>query len=200
MAAIGGKTVAGAADSVAADSVAADSGAVAEGSARVCVGQFAGAHGVRGLVRLRSFTQSPQDIVAYGPMSDLEGRRQFAVSLVGRGTRGFLLAQVAGVTDRDQAILLAGVRLYVARALLPPLEEEDVFYHADLVGCVAHRPDGAVLGVIRAVFEVGGGDVLEIAGPHAGDVLVPFTRQMVPHIDLAARRVTVDPPILVEAG
>ena len=165
---------------------------------RICVGAIAGAHGVRGLIRLKSFTERPEDIITYGPLTDASGKRCFEVSITGRA-RDALLARIAGVADRDQAAALRGTRLYVARAALPePAEEE--FYHADLIGLRAEAPDGAAIGRVSAVHTFGGNDVLEIS-PEAGEsLLVPFTRQAVPAVDLAAGRVVVDLPPESEAG
>ncbi len=164
---------------------------------RICVGAIVGAHGVRGLVRLKSFTERPEDIIAYGPLTDASGKRCFQVSLTGRA-RDALLARIAGVADRDQAAALRGTRLYVLRAALPdPAEEE--FYHADLVGLRAEAPDGTALGRVIAVHTFGGNDVLEIA-PAAGEsLMVPFTCQSVPAVDLAVGRVVVDLPPESEA-
>ncbi len=165
---------------------------------RICVGAILGAHGVRGLVRLKSFTVRPEDIIAYGPLTDARGERCFEVSLTGRA-QDVLLARIAGVTDRERAAALRGTRLYVARAALPA-PEADEFYHADLIGLRAETSDGAVLGRVSAVHTFGGGDVLEIV-PEAGEsILVPFTRQAVPAVDLAAGRLVVDLPAEIEAA
>ena len=118
----------------------------------MCVGAFAGAHGVRGQVRLRSFTEQPEDAGAYGPLEDETGRRHFEIELVGRA-KGALLVRVAGVGDRDRAQALAGTRLYVARAALPEIEEEETYYHADLIGLRAEDGEGRVLGRISAVHD-----------------------------------------------
>lgn len=164
---------------------------------RICVGVIVGAHGVRGLVRLKSFTERPEDITAYGPLTDASGKRCFEVRITGRA-RDALLARIAGVSDRDQAAALSRTRLYVTRAALPE-PEADEFYHADLIGLRAEAADGAVLGRVSAVHTFGGNDVLEIA-PEAGEtILVPFTRQAVPTVDLAAGRVVVDLPPESEA-
>lgn len=165
---------------------------------RICVGAIAGAHGVRGLVRLKSFTERPEDLTAYGPLTDASGQRCFEVSLSGRA-RDALLARIAGVTDRDQAAALRGMRLYVARAALPE-PKADEFYHADLIGLRAEATDGTVLGRVSAVHTFGGNDVLEIA-PAAGEtILIPFTRQAVPAIEPAAGRIVVDLPAESEAA
>ena len=164
---------------------------------RVCLGAIAGAHGVKGLVKVKSFTAVPEDIVAYGPLSDERGRQTFALELAGR-SGGLLLAQVEGVRDRNQAGALKGTRLYVARSALPEPEEEE-YYHADLIGLVARDRSGDTLGRVKAVHGYGAGDILEIEG--AGrPLLLPFTKAVVPEIDIASGHLIVCPPEEVEAG
>lgn len=170
---------------------------MAEADERICVGAIAGAHGVRGLVRLKSFTQRPEDIITYGPLTDASGQRCFEISLNGRA-RDALLARIAGVSDRDQAEALRGTQLFVTRAALPA-PPADEFYHADLIGLRAEATDGSVLGRVSAVHTFGGGDVLEIAPETGETILVPFTRQAVPAIEPAAGRLVVELPMETEA-
>lgn len=162
----------------------------------VCVGEIAAPHGVRGLVRVRSFTLEPDALTAYGPPTDADGRRRFDLTLLSPH-RGQWLARIEGVEDRDAAAALRGTRLYVDREALPP-PEEDEFYHADLIGLRAEKPDGTPLGMVRAVHDFGAGDVLEIVPPPgsggAGTLTVPFTERVVPTIDLTGGRVVVEPP------
>lgn len=159
---------------------------------RVCLGVVAGAHGVRGAVRLKSFAQDPRDIARYGPLEDESGATRFTVRLVGAG-KGVLLARLSGIADRDRAEALRGVRLYLPRAALPP-PPDDEYYHADLIGLAALLGNGERLGEVRAVHDFGAGDTLEIARPHGPPVLVPFTRAAVPVIDVEAGHVVIDPP------
>src|SRR5437764_5153499 len=112
---------------------AAQNAAVAPAAKRVCVGVIAGAHGVRGAVRIKSFTAEPKGIVQYGPVEDESGRRKFELRFVGTA-KGVVLADMSGVADRDQAEALRGMRLYLPREALPPPEEEEEYYHADLIG------------------------------------------------------------------
>ena len=168
-----------------------------EGAARpgrVCVGAVAGAHGVRGDIRIKSFTQRPEDIAAYGPLEDERGNRIFALTLHGRA-RGQLIGSVEGIQGRKAAEALKGVRLYVDRARLPAPEEEDEFYHADLLGLSAADGAGNPRGRIAAILPVGDTAVLEIdPGGGKETILVPFTREHVPEIDIAAGRIVIDPP------
>lgn len=159
---------------------------------RVCVGVITGPHGVRGALRVKSFTAIPEDIARYGPLADESGSRSFALTLVG-AAKGVLIARIKGIEDRDRAEALRGLRLHLPRAALPPPAAEE-YYHADLVGLAAELPDGRTLGVVRAVHDFGAGDVIEIARPAGPPALVPFTRAAVPLVDLRAGRLVVDPP------
>lgn len=158
----------------------------------VCLGAVAGAHGVKGLVRLKSFTARAEDIAAYGPLRDAGGARRFELALVG-AARGALIARITGVEDRDAAERLKGEKLYVARDRLPPTEAGE-FYHADLVGLAAEREDGTKLGRVIAVHDFGGGPSLAIERAPGDSVMVPFTAAVVPVVDIAGGRVVVAPP------
>ncbi len=160
---------------------------------RVCLGAFAGAHGVRGLVRIKSFTEVPEDVAAYGPLSDEAGDRSFRLTVTGRA-KGAVLAKVEGVADRDAAEALKGVRLYVERAALPPPEEEDTFYHADLIGLRAESPQGEGLGEVIAVQDYGSGPLLEVRDQARKSAFYPFTRAVVPEVDIAGGRLVIDAP------
>jgi len=164
---------------------------------RVCVGVITGAQGVRGAVRLKSFTAEPEDVASYGPLEDERGERRFALRIVG-SAKGVLVAAISGIDDRDRAEALRGLRLYLPRSALPPTEEEE-YYHADLIGLVAVRSDGTAIGTVRAVHDFGAGDTLEIERPEGQPVMVPFTRAVVPVVDLDAGRLVLDaPPGLLE--
>jgi 16S rRNA processing protein RimM len=167
------------------------------GGARVCLGAIAGAHGVRGLVKIKSFTQDPANLTAYGPLTDESGQRRFEIAVSGQA-KGVLLARIEGVEDRDAAQALRGVRLYVARAVLPEPEAEE-FYLADLIGLAVEDPDGRPLGKVATVENYGAGDLLEIARPEDAPLLVPFTKAAVPLVDLEGGRVVVDLPEEIEA-
>lgn len=160
---------------------------------RVCVGAVAGAFGVRGEVRLKSFTSDPHAIAAYGEVETEDGTRRFAVTLTG-AVKGGLTAKLSGVLTKEAADALRGTRLYVDRARLPD-PGEDEYYHADLIGLAVHDTGGALLGHVKAVLNHGAADLLELRlenGPKT--VLMPFTRAIVPTVDLGAGRIVADPP------
>lgn len=159
---------------------------------RICVGAIAGAFGVHGEVRLKSFCAEATDIAAYGPLFDRDGRR-FALTLT-RPVAGGLGARLSGVATKEQADALRGVELFADRSRLPPLPEDE-FYHADLVGLAVRDPGGGAIGRVVAVHNHGAGDMIEIA-PEAGGhaLLLPFTRANVPTIDLARGLMVADLP------
>lgn len=172
----------------------ADAKGNAATEARVCVAAVAAAHGVRGLLRLKPFTEVPEDCIAYGPLSNADGSRVFQFEKLGMH-KGQVLVRLEGVADRTAAEAMRGVRLYVARGVLPETADEDEFYHADLIGLAAVLADGTEIGKVRAVFDFGAGDSLELSHTASGKpLLVPFTRDVVPVIDIAGGKVVVDPP------
>lgn len=160
---------------------------------RICVGVFAGAFGVRGEVRLKSFCADPEAIATYGPLWTEDGKRSFIVGLTQPIATGFA-ARVDGIATKEQADTLKGVRLFADRAALPTLPDDE-FYHADLIGLDVRDTGGASLGRVKAVLNHGAGDLLEIAGPGLAEpVLLPFTLHAVPTVDLAAGIIVADPP------
>src|SRR5260221_9037421 len=161
------------------------------GTPRLCVGIITGAQGVRGAVRIKSFTAVPEAVAAYGPVADEAGQREFALRPVGRA-KGVVIATIAGVADRDAAERLKGVRLYVARDKLPAPGEEE-YYHADLIGLAAVLRGGTPLGRGRAGHEYGAGDSLEGGSEGGVTGMGPFTRAAGPEVDLAAGRLGIEP-------
>ncbi|MFN3643999.1 MAG: ribosome maturation factor RimM [Gemmobacter sp.] len=162
---------------------------------RICVGALAGAFGVRGDVRIKSFCTVPEAIADYGPLWSEDGARSFTLRLTGQAP-GALVGRIAGVTTKEAADALRGLRLYADRDRLPPVDEDE-YYHADLIGLPVFDTGGAPLGSVQAVHNHGASDILEVAGP-AATILLPFTRAAVPTVDLAARRIVADPPEAVE--
>jgi len=133
-------------------------------------------------------------VTAYGPLESEDGTQRFEIEAL-RPARDHFVARLAGVNDRDAAERLTGLKLYVSRERLPPVDDEETYYHADLIGLAAVTPDGAPLGTVTAIHNFGAGDIVEIAPQGGGEtLLVPFTDAAVPEIDLAAGRMVVVPP------
>jgi 16S rRNA processing protein RimM len=151
---------------------------------RILVGEILKAHGLKGEVKLKSFTGDPLAIAAYGPFSASDGKQLTLVSL--RPGPGALLAKFEGVGDRDRAEALRGLKLYVDRDVLPKAEADE-FYHADLIGLCAQDPTGAVIGKVSAIYDFGAGDVIEIVRQNeSAPLLLPFTDDMVPEVNVEA--------------
>lgn len=160
---------------------------------RVCVGAIAGAFGVKGEVRLKSFCADPQAIADYAPLFTEDGTRSFSVKITGAVKGGFS-ARLSGISTREQAEALRGARLFVDRDVLPALPDDE-FYHADLIGLAVVDTGGRQLGRVSAVYDHGAGDLLEVSGPGLkSSILLPFTHDSVPTVDLAAGRIIADPP------
>jgi len=160
---------------------------------RVCLGAIGGAFGVKGQVRLKSFTAHPEDIATYAPLETEDGSMEFSVQIEGAITNG-LAARLSGISTKEQADALRGIRLFVPRTRLPALPDDE-FYHTDLIGLDVVDTGGTALGRVKAVLNHGAGDLLEIHGPGLkATVLLPFTQQAVPTVDLAAGRIVADPP------
>lgn len=165
-------------------------------SDRLLLGVIAGPRGIKGEMKVKSFTETPEDIASYGPLEDKTGNTKFIVSLVG-SSKQLPVIRIKGVIDRNQAEALKGQELYVSREILPEIESTDEFYHSDLVGLDVVQEDGTKYGEILKLHDFGAGDILEIKpeGKEAkASILVPFTKEMVPTVDLAARQVVISLP------
>lgn len=159
----------------------------------ICVGAIAGAFGVHGDVRLKSFTATPEDIAAYAPLFTEDGTRQFDITLTGDIKQGFS-ARLSGVLTKEQADALRGTRLFAPRDRLPSLPDDE-FYHADLIGLAVHDPGGTLIGTVKAVHNHGASDLLELNLPgQSRTVLLPFTQAVVPTVDLTNQKIIADPP------
>jgi 16S rRNA processing protein RimM len=160
---------------------------------RVLLGEIGRPQGLQGEVRIRSFTAEPGAIADYGPLEDEAGTRLFEIESL-RVTPKTLSARLKGVESRDQAEALTGTKLYVPRSRLPE-REEDEWYHSDLIGLAAQGPEGATIGTVIAVHNFGAGDLLEIRPADGGaTVLMPFTREFVPEVDVEGGWLKVTPP------
>ncbi len=161
--------------------------------ARVCVGAIAGAFGVQGEVRLKSFTADPKAIADYAPLWTEDGAQSFTVEITRPVKSGFA-ARLGGITTKEAADALRGTRLFAERDALPSLPDDE-FYHADLIGLTVVDTGGQEIGRVTAVHNHGAGDLLEISGPGLkAPVLLPFTQAAVPTVDLGVGRIVADPP------
>ena len=163
---------------------------------RICVAQIGAPHGVRGEVRLWTFTADPMAVTQYGPLETEDGKRSFEIGTV-RQAKDHLVARLRGVEDRDAAERLTNIKLFVARARLPKAEDGE-FYHADLIGLRAEDENGNEIGAVIAVHNFGAGDILEIQPPSGGTMLLPFTETAVPEVDIKGGRLVVVLPELQE--
>ncbi|MGJ4880210.1 MULTISPECIES: ribosome maturation factor RimM [unclassified Bradyrhizobium] len=162
----------------------------------ICVARIGAAHGVRGEVRLWTFTEDPLAVLHYGPLTTKDGSRSFEVAKA-REAKDHLVAAIKGVTDRNAAERLNGLELYVPRDRLPETADDE-YYHADLIGLAAETADGAQLGRVLTIHNFGAGDIIEIAPPSGSTLLLPFTNAVVPTVDLAGGRVIIELPAEIE--
>jgi 16S rRNA processing protein RimM len=162
----------------------------------ICVARIGAAHGVRGAVKLWTFTEDPLAVKRYGPLATKDGARRFEVTSA-RETKGHLVATLKGVTTREEAERLNGIELYIEREKLPAAGEGE-YYHADLIGLAAVTTTDAPLGRIIAIHNFGAGDIIEIAPPQGATMLLPFSNAVVPTVDLAGGRVVIELPGEIE--
>ena len=166
-------------------------------AAPICVARIGAAHGVRGAVKLWTFTEDPFAVKDYGPLMTKDGARQFEIADV-REAKDHLVATFKGVATRNDAEKLNGIELYIAREKLPATDDDE-YYHADLIGLAAVNAANEPLGRVIAIHNFGAGDIIEIAPPGAAQtMLLPFTNAVVPTVDLAGGRVVIELPKEIE--
>ncbi|MEH2524304.1 MULTISPECIES: ribosome maturation factor RimM [unclassified Bradyrhizobium] len=162
----------------------------------ICVARIGAAHGVRGAVKLWTFTEDPLAVKHYGPLMTKDGTRQFEVTHV-REARDHLVATLKGIATREDAERLNGLELYVARERLPETDDDE-YYHADLIGLAAVNAADEPLGRVIAIHNFGAGDIIEIAPAKGPTMLLPFTNAVVPTVDLTGGRVVIELPQEIE--
>lgn len=159
----------------------------------ICVGAIAGSYGVKGEVRLKSFCAVPEDIETYTPLTSEDGTSNYMLTL-GRPIKNGFTGRLSGVATKEQADALKGTRLYTTRDQLPSLPDDE-YYHTDLIGLAVVDTGGTALGTVKNVLNHGAADLLELALPDtSATVLLPFTLEVVPTVDLASGRIVADPP------
>jgi 16S rRNA processing protein RimM len=172
---------------------------------KILVGIFGAPHGIRGEIRLKSYTAAPGAVGTYGLLHDVSGTRSFTFDALRPIGKDMFVARVKGISNRDAAAALNGTELFVRRDVLPPPEEEE-FYHADLIGLRVDNDAGEHLGRVVALHNFGAGDILEIAPPPGAaektSAMLAFTRALVPLVDVAGGRIVVatDPFVDEAAG
>ena len=165
-------------------------------TAPICVARIGAAHGVRGAVKLWTFTEDPLAVKRYGPLTSKDGARQFEVTDA-REAGDHLVATLKGISTREDAERLNGIELYVAREKLPETDEDE-YYHADLIGLAAVTAANEPIGRVIAIHNFGAGDIIEIAPAQGASMLLPFTNATVPTVDLVNGRVVVELPRVIE--
>ncbi len=160
----------------------------------VLLGVFGAAQGVRGEVRVKSYTDDPKAIGAYGALTDRAGARVFVFETLRPLKDDMLVARVKGIATRDAAQALTGVEIFARRDQLPP-PDADEFYYDDLVGLAAVTREGAALGRVVALSNFGAGDILEVAPENGGEtLLLPFSKTVAVEIDFTGGRIVIEPP------
>ena len=154
--------------------------------------EIVGVHGIRGMVKLKVFSDNPDSLTDGAPLCDSDGKPYKLSKIAPHGN--IWLAQVVGLTDRTLAEKLRGTKLYRKRETLPELKKKDTYYQADLIGMAALLPDKSSLGTVIAIANFGAGDLLEIKPAKGQTFYVPFTNAVVPHVDVKTKTLTVDPP------
>jgi len=169
-------------------------------SKRLLMGRIGAAHGIKGEVRILSFTEEPLALKNYNPFTTNKPGLTIEIETA-RATTNVLVARLKGVTDRTAAEKLNGVELYVDRNRLPPPDDDDDFYHSDLIGLDARLGDGSVLGKVVAIPNFGASDLIEVRDERSGDTyLYPFTKAVVPHVHVAEGYLVIEVPIEAEPG
>lgn len=165
-------------------------------AAQICIARIGAAHGVRGAVKLWTFTEDPLAVKDYGPLSTRDGARQFEVATA-RAAKDHLVATLKGIATREDAERLNGIELYIARDKLPATDDDE-YYHADLIGLAAVNAANEPIGRVHAIHNFGAGDIIEIAPPQGPTLLLPFTNAVVPTVDLANGHVVIELPKEIE--
>jgi len=164
---------------------------------KVCIGVISGPHGVRGAVRVKSFTADIAAVSKYGILTDAKGKQSFELAVTGQ-TKGQLIANIKGVNSRNDAEDLKGMELFIDRDSLPDTDEDE-FYYTDLIGMRMELVDGTHYGTLKAVHNFGADDLLDVNLTEGGSIMLPFSKEVVPTIDMEARLLVVNLPPETEA-
>lgn len=161
-------------------------------AAQICVARIGAPHGIRGAVKLWTFTEDPLAVMSYGQLRTKDGGRSFEVATA-REAKGHLVATLKGVASREDAERLNGVELYIPRDKLPETDDDE-YYHADLIGLAAVSASDTPIGRVIAIHDFGAGTIIEIAPPEGNTLLLPFSNAVVPVVDIKGGRVVIEMP------
>ena len=179
---------------------AQDGATMSDADKKLLMGRIGAAHGIKGEVRIVSFTEEPLALKDYGPLATNRAGLTIEIETA-RATTNVLIARLKGVTDRNAAEKLNGVELYIDRDRLPATDDDDDYYHADLIGLEARLVDGTVIGTVMAVPNYGASDLIEVRDPRSGDTyLYPFTKAVVPEVRLAEGYLVIEVPVEADPG
>lgn len=162
---------------------------------KVLLGRIVAAHGIKGEVLIRAYTETADGLTAYGALSTGDGR-EIAIVAARQSNKG-VIARVAGIADRNAAEALRGVDLFVERRKMPE-PDDGAYYHTDLIGLRAVDRTGGEIGRVTAVENYGAGDILVVAVDAGGEMMVPFRDAFVPVVDVRGGRVVIVPPEMIE--
>jgi len=163
----------------------------AENSDMICVAEITGAHGIQGMLKLKIFSESPENLADYMPLYDSKAEKKFEFSYIAEH-KSFYLANMEGIDDRNKAEALRGTRLYIHKKELPEIDEEDTYYYKDLIGLTIKNTEDKIIGKVLNVVDFGAGELLEIHQLADGKTLfLPFTNACVPTVNIEKQEITV---------
>ncbi len=166
-------------------------------SSYVLVGKITAPHGIKGHVKLQSYTELPEDILHFPLLYNTDGQHTYRLTKRGN-LKGQLIVSLEESTTRNQAEQLRGVLLHAKREEFKLLKNEEVFYVHDLIGCEVIHQEGYAVGRVLDLHDFGGGDIVEIAPPEGASFMVLFTDANFPEVNIEARRVTFSPPEIMK--
>ena len=166
-------------------------------AAWVALAVFTQPHGVSGRIKVKSFTDPADDFASMPNLTDARGN-PVTLKLTGH-TQGLAIVEIEGVTKREQAELLRGVKIGVARAALPELDQPNRYYTDDLIGLKVVDETGSDFGTVRTIANYGAGDILDITRVDGSDEMYAFNHRTFPEVDVAAGRITIHPPEILKA-
>ncbi len=165
-------------------------------SNKICIAVITNAHGVNGNLRVKSFGHDAKSLTDYGKLMDATGKKTFDLTITGQ-SKGQFIVKIDGINNRNDAEALKTTELFIMRDKLPDINEDE-FYYTDLIGMRMETSDSSHYGTLKAVHDFGAGDLLDVNLAAGGSIMLPFTKEVIPHIDMKAGLLIVNPPLEVE--